>query len=1464
MERKRILQLILALMTLLVIGGTALVNSPRVQQRVSVSLATELENYIGTRVSLGKVRWLFPTDIIIDSLSIDDQEGEKLITLPHLAAKMEWKPLLKSWMKGDELQLSIRNIRVFHPDINIYRRSSEDAYNFQFLIDAFAAKKEKKDSTHLNLRINTILIRHADVKVEGLMATDESDNQASKSFLLPSPNLQIEDLCTNISLRTFTSDSLSLIVRDFSFAEQAGLQVDDLHFRLVGNKQGATLAEFALDLPHSHIALDTLWAAWDPLLFIGKTQASHITLSDLAYFMPEVKDFDEKIHLHADFAGSPSRINLKEAYLHTAQNDISISLNGLANLTNKKQPEVLLDLNNATITPQAWTLIEEQLPTLYTLVPQEVIRIGKVNAKGKLQLGKDGNTATLSAKTDAGNIETKINIDNNGTYTAHLDGTSIDIAQIVPTSPLKGTNIRLEAKGNKQKGEIEGTASEVHLMDYEYKNIGLNGNYGNNIYTANIDIDDPNGALTLEAEYADTGRVPHYRLDLTADSLNLHALKLINIHENKSFSTHIEASLRGKDIDHAVGKIGINDITMHQEGDDYTMGDILINSYYPDSKFLTLGSDFLDIDVRGDFTYQTLLSSLQAHLHEFMPSLCEEHTHRMSNNQCYANIKLHNTRPLQELLLIPLSTEQQINITAELYDDSKRTNVFIKEIPQLIYNGKDYTNIAFTCNTNATEAKVEAKATLYTPKGIAIPATLKANAKNDRITLGSEWYSLPDEKRFVGEFSTSALLSRNAEDALEVAIKSDSSHFTINHEKWNLTPFDLYIAPQHTNVNNFHLERDTTQYIDIAGGIAETLDDTLNVKLSNIDLSYLLSLIKLESISFGGLLNGTIDASALYSTTPHIDARINAQDFTFCKGILGDADIRAEWNSDSTRLEFVADINETQQDTTHIDGSFNLKKNELWLDIDAHNTNLSFLNDLTKSFIDNVDGYANGNLLLGGRLDSIDFHGGSLLADARMRLVPTNAYYTVSDSIRFSPGKIMFDNIALFDDRKNQALLNGIVNHKRIAVFDYDFNIDAQTDNILGIDLQSETGEENFYTTIYGTADIHVNGGPGKPLEVEINDAKTGRESVFALNLAGQNATASETFITFRDRSSKRNTPTQTTRTRRRRNTQEAEGPLQLDIIANITPEAKFKLVMDPTTDDHISASGSGELRIQTDDDKLDIFGTYLINHGEYRLSLDLITKNFSVTEGSTVNFKGDPMNAELNITARYVAPLVQLSDLSPELSGSVQANCLIKINGTLNAPIVSFDVELPRATEDQRSILRSYTSTEEQRNLQFIYLITTGSFYAQDMSQINQGARIESFLSNTISGQLNNFISNFIDNDHWNFSGNIHTENLMGESSTETWDNMEIEGMLEGRLLNNKLLINGNFGYRNNPIYATNFIGDFDMRYRLTNNLSIKGYSKTNDRYFTKTALYTQGLGLLYQREFNNFWKPWKAKKKN
>jgi hypothetical protein len=136
----------------------------------------------------------------------------------------------------------------------------------------------------------------------------------------------------------------------------------------------------------------------------------------------------------------------------------------------------------------------------------------------------------------------------------------------------------------------------------------------------------------------------------------------------------------------------------------------------------------------------------------------------------------------------------------------------------------------------------------------------------------------------------------------------------------------------------------------------------------------------------------------------------------------------------------------------------------------------------------------------------------------------------------------------------------------------------------------------------------------------------------------------------------------------------------------------------------------------------------------------------------------------------------------------------------------------------------------------------------------------VNSLLSSTLSGQINNMLSNVIGTDSkWNFGTGLTT----GENG---WDDLDVEGILSGRLLDDRLLINGNFGYRDNSITQTsNFIGDFDVRWRIseTGNTYIKAYNQTNDRYFTKATLNTQGIGISYEKAFESWKDLFRTKRK-
>ena len=163
--------------------------------------------------------------------------------------------------------------------------------------------------------------------------------------------------------------------------------------------------------------------------------------------------------------------------------------------------------------------------------------------------------------------------------------------------------------------------------------------------------------------------------------------------------------------------------------------------------------------------------------------------------------------------------------------------------------------------------------------------------------------------------------------------------------------------------------------------------------------------------------------------------------------------------------------------------------------------------------------------------------------------------------------------------------------------------------------------------------------------------------------------------------------------------------------------------------------------------------------------------------------------------------------------------------------------------------------------NNQVLYLLAVGRFYPQSNNNNNMAQKdlgpsqtslaMQSLLSGTISQQINTVLSNLVNNRNWNFGANIATGN-------EGFSNAEYEGLLSGSMLNNRLLFNGQFGYRDNVAKnSSSFIGDFDIRYLLfpSGNVAFRVYNQTNDRYFSRNSLTTQGVGIILKKDFNHIW---------
>ena len=315
---------------------------------------------------------------------------------------------------------------------------------------------------------------------------------------------------------------------------------------------------------------------------------------------------------------------------------------------------------------------------------------------------------------------------------------------------------------------------------------------------------------------------------------------------------------------------------------------------------------------------------------------------------------------------------------------------------------------------------------------------------------------------------------------------------------------------------------------------------------------------------------------------------------------------------------------------------------------------------------------------------------------------------------------------------------------------------------------------------------------------------------------------------------------------------------IYINFLVNCTPAATMRLLMDANTNDYINLYGNGTIRATFyNKGPFNMFGTYTVDHGTYGVTIqNIISKNFTFNQGGTIVFGGDPYQASLNLQALHTVSGVSLSDLNignSFASNSIRVNCLMNITGQPASPQVDFDLEMPTVNADEQQMIRSVINGQQEMNQQVLYLLGIGRFYNRGQNnattqQDQTSLAMQSLLSGTLSAQINALLNTVIKNDNWNFGANITTGN-------EGWHNAEYEGLISGRMLNNRLLLNGQFGYRDNATRATkSFIGDFDIQYLLfpNGNLSVKMYNMTNDRYFTKSSLNTQGIGLLMKKDFN------------
>ncbi len=1434
---------------------TVLTHATQFQQFLGWQVAKVLSEKLGTTVSVGRVDVGFLNRIILDDVVILDQQQEELLRASRLSAKVDLLPLTEG-------RISISTAQLFGTHIKLYKDSATAVGNYQFALDSLASR-DTTSHTPLDLRINSLIMRH------GSLSYDQRDAAPTDGQLNPR-HLNVSDISAHLVLKALRDDSLNLNIKKLSFREQSGLQVKQLSLHVEGSLRQAILRDFQLQLPDSKLTLGDVTATYriedgtllkESLAYRGTIEESHITSSDLTSLHPVVKELPKDLKLAVSFSGTANSINLHSLSASDEEGSFRLAANGFIHRWDQT-PVWQLKLDRLLLTEGHLALLGRQFH-----LPDALLRLGNVSLTGEAEGIGSGVSGNVQLSAAVGDVDLQLDMDQQQNFSGHVESSSLQLDKLLADERFGVAAMSLDfdgywPKGGKPDVNAEGTLSRFAYNGYEYQHIDLAASYADKHLSGTLTVDDPNIRLTAEGSWQDSS------LDLSARVADFHpaALNLTSKWPDASFAADLSAHFTATNVNDAVGSVELNHFTMLSSDRSYRLKKLSLVSGYDDEQrhFLALKSDFATAMLKGTFDYSTLAQSTANIVGSHLSTLPGLPPLKPTDNDFNFQLELLRSDWLQQLFGIPLSLDEPLLLSGYI-NDGQQTLSMMSSCPAFTYNEGKYSNLALHLGTQGDTLRCAADLVKHMDNGIPLTLALRSGAADNRLKASLAWDNHNNQQHMSGTLFTQSQFVEAADGTRRSIINILPSEIVMRDAAWQVAPAEIVYAANDISIDHFAIEHGQ-QHITIDGRASRSPADTISVDLLGVDVEYVLDLVNFHSVDFGGKATGVATVTSLFDN-PVANAHLNVSDFTFEHGDMGVLDVKAAWDNQKKTIDLNAIVTSSPTAFTLVSGYIDPNGvGYIDLDMQATGTPIDFAHSFLHSFADRVVGKADGAVRLYGPLNDINMTG-QLVADAELNVRQLNCTYTLRrDTINFIPDDIELHNMTAYDRDGHTALVNGYLHHRHLTRMTFDINVEAE--NFLAYDFH-DFGDDTFYGTIYGSGSVAIQGRPGR-ITFDI-DATPQPGTVFVYNVSTPDAITNQEFIEWEAPLS---SPEGGTNVRQHGNVSPsgneggagavaAPSDIILNFLVNCTPDATIRLLMDSKTGDYITLNGSGAFRANYyNKGSMQIFGTYTVSQGTYNITIqELIKKNFNFQQGGTIVFGGAPFDAQLNLQAQTTVNGVSLSDLNVGRSFSnntVRVNCLMNISGVANTPHVEFDLAMPTVSADEQQMIRSVINGQQEMNQQVLYLLGIGRFYPQtgnnataegQTQQSQTSLAMQSLLSGTLSSQINSLLKNVVNNNNWNFGANIST-------GDEGWNNAEYEGLISGRLLNNRLLINGQFGYRDRTTSATpSFIGDFDVRYLLTPNgsIAIKMYNQTNDRYFTRSSLNTQGLGFILKKDFSS-----------
>ncbi len=1320
-------------------------------------------------------------------------------------------------------------------------------------------------------------VRIANIDFEDINFLFDDDNKPTLSSGMDYGHLKIDSFVLKGNKFVFTPTTYLGNITEGSFREKSGFNLKKFQTEFLYSDTAAALHDLYIQTDRT-LLRDNIIVRYPSIAAVTKDlgklyldanfSKTDLAAKDILVFAPQLRanlkgNENAIVHINARVMGYLNDLRIPGFEVSGIGNTVlsmSGNIRGLPDATKARY-----DFNIANFQTTKADLANFLPPGT---IPATVRLPDNMQVSGSFKGLATNFTTDLLLRTNKGNAKIAGTLNStNETYNLRGSLTNVDVGYLAKQDTLVGkVTLNFTANGRGFKPQTMNTNASAFVKNafvkgYNYQNLDVTASVRRGYTTIDAEMADKSLAFRLNgAALIDDKFATNIKLRLLLDSILLKPLGFatndLRIHGN------ILADFPTTDLNAPQGELKIGELVVYNDGKTYKADTITVTASTNDTgKVITLNSQIATATLQGDYNLATIgLGAMQV-------------------------IDKYYDLGIKDTALVP----NKWNLTATVIPDS----LLFAFAPSLagtdtIKVNADFDGTAQKINLLVNAPKVQMGTQVLdsltvtagnTNDQMVYAATMnKAGSKSFQLQRTSVEGFIANNELFTNlnikdidnkdKYQLGARVSQESDGGIRASL-SDS--LMLDYTKWDVDKTN-YIKYDSAGiiVHNFTINN-SGQSLSIKSQ-ADNVTSPIDVNLRDFHIRTLTNLAEQDSLQLDGVINGNVLVKNAMST-PVFTSDLHIDTLTFNRDTVGNIAIKVD---NETANAFNADVAITGNgNDVRLAGKYFTGEGRMDMKLAINNFFMKSLKPFTFGALREADGSLKGAVDIKGTAADPDLDGSIRFDSAHITPAATGEKLLLANEvITVSSRDISFNRFTLVDSAGNKAVINGKVFTTDFRTYSFNLDLDANDFRVL-----SAPPRQNvlYYGDLNMDANVKVRGTVSAPTVTAALKINKATDITFVLPSTNPEIENREGVVEFVDvygpnSDSVFRSVMDTLTTIPALAGMDISGTLESDTAAQIT------LIIDERSGDALKIRGKSNLSGGIDKSgKISLTGNYELQAGSYQLSLSLLKRQFLIQPGSVITWTGDPMSANVDITARYIANTQPVNLLQSELTSlsatdvgkykaKVPFNVLLKMNGELLKPVITFDIELP---EDQRSKwadveakLEQIRRDDAELNKQVFALLLLGRFVQENpLENSADGSGLagtaKSSVSKILTEQLNNLASSLVTGVDLNFGVNTEDDYSSGTRTSRT----DLTVGVSKSLLNDRLRVSvgSNFeleGPANTNQAASNIAGDVAVDYLLSKDgrYALRAYRRNRYEGVVEGQVIESGVAFIFTFDFNEF----------